>query len=332
LMAGIYAADGDHLSLAATFPHLRAAERAQGGLIRGVLAARRAASSAGTRPRPPFLTPAGGLGELVSALENRLRANGVVIRVGSAAEAVSAVAGGYQLSLADGETLPANAVIIATPSFVAAKLLHGIDAKLAAELAAIPHVSTTIVSLAFRSDQIRRPLDGHGYVIPRVAGGPILACTWSSRKWSGRAPEGWELLRLFIGRAGDGNEELQTADDATLIALARQEIAERLGISAHPSLTRVQRWPRGMPQYVLGHPERVSRIEALLQSHPGLVLAGSGYCGVGIPDCIASGERAATAALSYLHNQGAATKTRRDMAIAGDERFNPLGSSSLTPA
>jgi oxygen-dependent protoporphyrinogen oxidase len=331
LMAGIYAADGDRLSLAATFPQLRDAERAHGGLIRGVLAARRAATST-ANTRPPFLAPVGGLGELVSALETRLRSCGVDIRVGSAAEQVSKTAEGYQVSLANGDVLLADAVIVATPSFGAAKLLDGVDAALAKELDEIPHVSTTIVSFAFRSEQIPHPLDGHGYVIPRVAGGPILACTWLSRKWAGRAPDGWELLRLFIGRAGDGNEALQTADDATLIALARQEIAQRLGISAEPSLKRVQRWPRGMPQYVMGHPERVSTIEAAIRRNPGLVLAGSGYYGVGIPDCIASGERAATATLSYLHNQGASTKTRHDLAIAGEEGFNRLVNSSLTHA
>lgn len=331
LMAGIYAADGDQLSLAATFPQLRAAERAHGGLIRGVLAARRSTSSPTAGTRSPFLAPAGGLGELVSTLEKRLRANGVVMRLGSTAEAVSMFRGGYEVTLANGDVLPADAVIVATPSFVAARLLDGVAATLARELAAIPHVSTTIVSLAFRSDQISHPLDGHGYVIPRVAGGPILACTWSSRKWDGRAPAGWELLRLFIGRAGDGNEVLQTADNAKLIALARQEIATRLGINAEPSLTRVQRWPRGMPQYIMGHPERVSRIESALRGYPGLVLAGSGYSGVGIPDCIASGERAATAALAHIYDQ-AANVTRGNVTITGDKRIDRLGNTSLTHA
>jgi oxygen-dependent protoporphyrinogen oxidase len=331
LMAGIYAADGDQLSLAASFPQLRAAERAHGGLIRGVLAARRSASSPAAGTRSPFLTPAGGLGELVSTLEKRLRAGGVVLRLGSAVKSVSAVNGGYEVRLANADVLSADAVIVATPSFMAARLLDGVEATLARELAAIPHVSTTIVSLAFRSDQIPHPLDGHGYVIPRVAGGSILACTWSSRKWAGRAPAGWELLRLFIGRAGDGNEEVQSADDAKLIALARQEIAARLGINAQPSLTRVQRWPRGMPQYIMGHPERVSRIEAALRGYPGLVLAGSGYSGVGIPDCIASGERAATAVLAHIHNQPA-NDIRGNLTIAEDKRFHRFGDTSLTHA
>jgi oxygen-dependent protoporphyrinogen oxidase len=165
-------------------------------------------------------------------------------------------------------------------------------------LAAIPHVSTAIVTLAYRREEISHPLDGHGYVIPRAEGSPILACTWSSRKWAGRAPEGWELIRVFIGRAGQ--EEVLAADDETLIALAVQEVAARLGVTAPASLTQVRRWPRGMPQYLLGHPERVARIEGTARKHAGLYLAGNAFHGVGLPDCIASGERAADAAAAHL--------------------------------
>jgi oxygen-dependent protoporphyrinogen oxidase len=155
------------------------------------------------------------------------------------------------------------------------------------------------VTLAYRREEIAHPLDGHGYVIPRAEGSPILACTWSSRKWAGRAPEGWELVRVFIGRLGQ--EDILAADDQTLVTLAVQEVSARLGVSAPPSLMRVRRWPRGMPQYVLGHPERVARIEDAVRTHPGLYLAGNAFHGVGLPDCIVSGERAADAAAAHLH-------------------------------
>jgi oxygen-dependent protoporphyrinogen oxidase len=145
------------------------------------------------------------------------------------------------------------------------------------------------VTLAYRKEEIRHALDGHGYVIPRAEGSPILACTWSSRKWAGRAPRGWELIRVFIGRAGQ--EEALAEDDDALVALAVQEAAERLGVTAPASLARVHRWPRGMPQYLLGHPQR---------EHAGLFLAGNAFHGVGLPDCIASGERAADAAAAHL--------------------------------
>jgi oxygen-dependent protoporphyrinogen oxidase len=302
LMAGIYAADGDQLSLAATFPQLREAECRYGGLIKGVLAARRLAPAPVPAPGSQFLTPAGGLGTLVGALETRLREGGATLALGNPATAVTSSGSGFDVRLAAGGVIEANAVIVATPAYAAADLLAELDPVLATELAAIPHASTAIVTLAYRGEEIRHPLDGHGYVIPRAEGSPILACTWSSRKWAGRAPEGWELIRVFIGRAGQ-EEALATGDDA-LIALAVQEVAARLGVTAPASLTRVHRWPRAMPQYLLGHPERIARIEAAQRGHPGLYLAGNAFHGVGLPDCIASGERAADAAAAHLRASG----------------------------
>jgi oxygen-dependent protoporphyrinogen oxidase len=296
LMAGIYAADGDTLSLEATLPQLRHAERQHGGLIRGVLAARGAASAQATAPTSAFLTPKSGLGELVAALEDRLRSGTVDIRTATAAHAVTQTADRFDVALHSGEIVTADALIVATPSFAAADLLAESAPDLASELAAIPHASTAIVTLAYRRAEIPHPLHGHGYVVPRVEGSPILACTWSSRKWAGRAPDGWELIRVFVGRSG---QEAAASSDDALIALARREVATRLGVQAAPSLWRITRWPRGMPQYTLGHPERIGRIEAALGALPGLFLAGNAYRGVGLPDCIASGERAAEEAISY---------------------------------
>jgi oxygen-dependent protoporphyrinogen oxidase len=298
LMAGIYAADGDQLSLTATFPQLREAERRYGGLIKGVLAARRLAPAPVSAPVSPFLTPAGGLGALVNALETRLRDCGVSLVLGNPATALTPSGSGYVVQLAAGGAVRADAVIVATPAYAAADLLAELDPGLATELAAIPHASTAIVTLAYHREEIRHALDGHGYVIPRAERSPILACTWSSRKWAGRAPEGWELIRVFIGRAGQ--EEVLAADDDTLVALAGQEVAARLCVSATAALARVHRWPRGMPQYLLGHPERVARIEAAAREHGGLYLAGNAFHGVGLPDCIVSGERAADAAAAHL--------------------------------
>jgi oxygen-dependent protoporphyrinogen oxidase len=334
LMAGIYAAHGDQLSLAATFPQLRDAERQHGSLIRGVRVAR-AATAALAPAGSAFLTPTGGLGTLVTAIATRLQDGGVTIRTGACAVAVSrgrssplclpllpsppypplpsgpgegrhAVTNdGYVVHLATGETIDADAVIVATPAHVAAGVLRTLDSPLAAELDAIPHASTALVSLAYRREEIPHPLDAHGYVVSRAEGGPVLACTWTSRKWPGRAPDGWELLRVFLGRLG--REAALDQDDAALITLARAELESRLGVRTAPALTRVHRWPRGMPQYVLGHPARIARIETALAAHPGLALAGNAYRGVGIPDCIASGERAA--ALTAAHVRRATVRS-----------------------
>ena len=219
LMAGIYAADGDQLSLAATFPQLREAERRYGGLIKGVLAARRQAPAPVPAPGSAFLTPAAGLDDAsrrVGEAAPGRRSHARTRRPGHSRDARSGSA--FDVRLAAGDSIQADAVIVATPAYAAADLLADLDPVLAAELDAIPHASTAIVTLAYRREEISHPLDGHGYVIPRAEGSPILACTWSSRKWAGRAPEGWELIRVFIGRAGQ--EDVLAADDETLVALA----------------------------------------------------------------------------------------------------------------
>jgi protoporphyrinogen/coproporphyrinogen III oxidase len=198
-------------------------------------------------------------------------------------------ADGYEVALGEGEQLRADGVVLATPAFVNAGLLDKLDPELAEAHASIPYASSVVVTLAFSTDSVT-PLDGYGYVIPRAEGGDVLACTWSSQKWEGRAPEGSALARVYAGRFG--RRDLTDETDDELVALARSELA-LFDVRAEPTLTRVQRWPLGMPQYILGHPGRVERIEALSAEHAGLALAGAAYRGVGIPDCIASGEAAA---------------------------------------
>lgn len=297
LMAGIYAADGDALSLMATFPQLRLAEQTHGSLIRGVLANRKH-SATDQAPKPAFLTPKLGLSQLVEALTERLSLAGVTILTDAPVVSITGSPGAFELELERGPTISTAAVILAVPAFIAGDLVSGLDSALANELRAIPYSSTAIVTFAFRGDHLRHPLDAHGYVVPRAMGGPILACTWSSRKWRHRAPQGWELIRVFLGRTGQ--DDILAADDHALVRVARDELGTRLGIGAPPDLLRVQRWPRGMPQYLLGHRERVKRIEELAGTVPGLFLASNALYGVGIPDAIASGEKAADAVgLSY---------------------------------
>ncbi len=295
LMAGIYAGDGEQLSLTATFPRLREGERAHGGLIRGVLASRAAASRADGAPSlPPFVTPSTGLGTLVDALARELRTAHVKIALGTLVDAVERGASSgsdrYQVQLATGDAIGADGIVVAVPAFAAAALLAGFEADLATALDAIPHASSAIVSLAYPESDIPRALDAHGYVIPRVEGRAALACTWTSAKWRGRAPDGMALIRVFLGRFG---QEPLLADDDALVATARAELQETLGVAVSPALTRVHRWPNGMPQYTMGHLDRLATIERSLAGDPAIALAGAAYRGVGIPDCIESGEAAA---------------------------------------
>jgi protoporphyrinogen/coproporphyrinogen III oxidase len=288
LMTGIYGGDGEQLSLRATFPQLRAIEREHGSLLRGLTA-----TSPEDAP-PPFLSLRGGMDVLVDALRGGFERTEVL--AGRGAGRVTRDGSCYRVRLSDDEALAVDGVVIATPAYVTAELLAELDPELAAIHAEIPYASSVVVSLGYsRADVV--PLDGYGYVIPRAEGGDVLACTWSSQKWEHRAPEECVLVRVYLGRFG-GRDVTSDTDDE-LVAGARAEIAF-LGVSARPVLTCVHRWPLGMPQYVVGHLDRLERIDAGLAAHSGLALAGAAYCGVGIPDCIASGEAAAGSVVRAL--------------------------------
>jgi oxygen-dependent protoporphyrinogen oxidase len=304
LMSGIYAGDGDRLSLQATFPYLRDLELKHGGLVKGALAVRRQRANGKPAPasnRSIFLTPTTGLAEIVEALVDRLQIAGADLRLKTTVARVLPASGendDYLVELADGQTLQVQAVILATPAYVSGDLLVGMDAGLASQLDEIEYVSTATISLGYRKSDLARPLDGYGYVIPREEGRKALACTWTSTKFPHRAPAEHALLRVFVGRAG---QEAQLPwDEEGLLEVAKEELRLTLGITADPVIERVYIWERAMPQYNLGHPERLERIQARLRDWPGLALAGNGYDGIGIPDCIHSGEEAAKGILASL--------------------------------
>lgn len=290
LMTGIYGGDGDQLSLQATFPQLRAIELTHGSVLRGL--------SGPVDDRPPFVSLRGGMSVLVEALAAALERTEA--RTGRAAATVSCDDRGFRVEIADGETVEADGVVLATPAFVTAQLVAELDRELARAHAEIPYASSVVITLAFSRAEVV-PLDGYGYVVPRAAGGDVLACTWSSQKWEHRAPDEAVLLRVYAGRYG--GRDVTRVTNEQLVDLAREEIGF-LGVSAEPFFVRVQRWPLGMPQYVLGHLDRVERIERALRAYPGLAVAGAAYRGVGIPDCIASGEAAAESVARALAGAG----------------------------
>jgi len=283
-MTGIYGGDGEQLSLQATFPNLRLLELEHGSLLRGLLAQ----PPQEANRLPPFVTLRTGMETLIRSLVGGLERTQLV--TGRAAIGLRRSAGGYEVELTGGETLEADGVVIAVPAFAAAEFLTKIDDDLATAHAEIPYASSAVVTLAYRQEDVEHPLDGYGYVVPRAEGSDVLACTWTSSKWEERAPAGRVLLRVYAGRFGGRDVTAESDDD--LVALACEEV-RLLGIEANPGLVRIHRWPLGMPQYVLGHPERVERVENALVGHPGLAVAGAAYRGVGIPDCIRSGEEAA---------------------------------------
>jgi oxygen-dependent protoporphyrinogen oxidase len=197
----------------------------------------------------------------------------------------------WKITTTGGDTLNADAVILATPAHQSARLVTDLDPRLADELRGIPYASSATVSLAYRNDQISRALDGFGFVVPLVEARAIVACTYSSMKYPGRAPEGHVLVRCFVG--GAMQQSLFEQDDDTMVASVRRELRELLGITSEPLLTRIHRHAQAMPQYRVGHLDRMNRIDVCLTQHPGLAVAGNAYRGVGIPDCVHTGEMAA---------------------------------------
>lgn len=290
LVTGIYGGDGAQLSLQATFPQLRALELEHGSVLRGL-----ASRPAPADRFPPFVTLESGMDTLVRTLSKRLEGR-IQAAVGQSAIGLRRTNDGFVVELDGRETFEAESVILAVPAHVAAQLLVHVDRELAELHAGITYASSAIVTLAYREGDVPA-LDGYGYVVPRAEETDVLACTWTSRKWVGRAPEGTVLLRVYAGRFG--GRDVTKGRDRELLDLAREELA-LFGISAEPILKRIHRWPRGMPQYALGHPERLERIDVLLAEHPGLALAGAAYGGVGVPDCIRSGEDAAESVVRAL--------------------------------
>lgn len=298
LVAGIYTADPDQLSLAATMPRFLELERRERSLILVLWRQAHRGQTGGVSGArwSLFVTFAQGMETLVSALAGRLRAGAVRLRAPVRALAHSEKR--WTVVLASGEALPADGVVLAAESHQSARLLRDLDPHLARLLGEVPYASSATVSLGYQREEIPRPLDGFGFVVPRSEGRPILACTFSSVKYPWRAPEGHALLRVFLGGALD--EGVLKEDDESLVAIARGQLAELLGVTGPPALARVHRHPQAMPQYRVGHLEHVATIERCLDAEPGLKLAGSAYRGVGIADCVRSGEEAASRLVEQL--------------------------------
>lgn len=308
LVAGIYIADPDQLSLAATMPRFLELERRERSLILALWRGSRRASAqrngvSGAR-WSLFVTFADGMETLVSAIADRLPAGAV--RLGMPVATLTRSGKRWTVGLASGETLEAEGVVVAAESHQSTRMVRNLNPPLARLLESIPYVSSATVSLGYWCHDILHRLDGFGFVVPRTEQRPILACTFSSVKYPGRAPPGCALLRVFLSGAFD--EGLLKEDDESLVAIARGQLADLLGVTHPPILTRVHRHPAAMPQYRVGHLETVAAIEQCLAAEPGLKLAGSAYRGVGIADCVRSGEEAALAVfdqfrLSTLQSQ-----------------------------
>lgn len=311
LMGGVHAGDPQRMSMASVYPLYWGMECEHGSMTKALLAMRLAARRKGAPPAgSPFVALRSGMASLVMRTAAALQRTDVRLGVG-VRSIEPAPSGCLRLALAGGESLEADAVVLAIPAFDAAALVEPWAPRAAPMLRDIPYASTAVVSLAYRVECLARQLDGTGFLAPRegaLAHGageplPITGCTWSSAKWEGRAPEGIVLMRAFVGYAGR-DREVREHSEAELAEKAHRALAALLGIGGEPVLRRVHRWIDSMPQYEVGHGERLRRIEEGLSGQPSVVLAGSAYRGVGLPDCVRQGREAADRALAACVSEG----------------------------
>jgi oxygen-dependent protoporphyrinogen oxidase len=303
LMGGIYASDPDKLSLSATMPRFLEMERKQRSVIYALWSAQRSRRhEAGSGARwSLFVTPAGGMERFVDAIARRLPEG--CVRPDSRVHTLrfDETQKTWRMMIDRDEAIEAAGVVLATPAYKAADLIAPLASDAAAQLNQISYASTATVSLAFKRADFPKPPESFGFVVPATEKRKIIACTFSSLKYPGRAPEGTILLRAFVG--GSLQPELFSDDDDTMQRSVRSEIANLLGVGAEPILSRIWRHPNSMPQYHVGHEERIERVQATLRPFPSLALAGSAYSGVGISDCVRTGEEAAEAVIQAIGNR-----------------------------
>ncbi|MDY7104161.1 MAG: protoporphyrinogen oxidase [Actinomycetota bacterium] len=297
MVSGIYGGLADRLSLPACFPTMRAMEADHGSLTRAMVSRRRAArrDRRNGRGGPAVGGPAGpsgrlttfrgGTHRLIDRLEER---HGAHIRTSLPISVVTRRDGngdGYEVHSASGEVLAAHRVVVATPAHAAATMLEPLSPALAGPLAQIPYAPIAVVGLGIRRADIDHDLDGFGFLVPPLEERAILGVIWTTSIFADRAPDGYVQLRVMLG--GDGNREVVERSDDELVGAACRELGDVLGLRGEPALTNVHRWRAGIPQFVLGHRERIAAIDAALAEHPGLHLAGNAYDGVGLNDCVA---------------------------------------------
>lgn len=302
LVAGIHAGDPETMSLKSTFPRFIDLEQSHRSIILGMYQRKKQFAHHQSR-YTMFLTLKQGMEKMITALKKALPSE--TISPGQEVIAIEKITGKpsqklrYCLRLGGKKkAMEVDAVVLATPAFVTAKLLQGIAGDICRLLDTIPYCSTATINLAYERSQIGHPLDGYGFVVPRVEKRSIMAATFSSVKFAHRAPQEKVLLRCFVG--GAKNEAIVSWQDDKLLAAVRADMEEILKITGAPLVARINRWPKSMPQYTLGHEEKLSRIEQGLAKHPGLFVTGSAYRGIGISDCVHEAELIAEQCLKFI--------------------------------
>ncbi|MEO6144957.1 MAG: protoporphyrinogen oxidase [Dermatophilaceae bacterium] len=287
LLGGVHAGRATELSARSTVPEIAALATKNRSLYLGLLGLRRHA-----KPKsggPVLVTLAGGLGRLVEALTERLK--DADLRVNSVVRLIASEGDDYRVELADGASISADAVVLATPAFASAQLLADMAPEMAAVLGEVPFVDVATIWLAYPRSTMGRPLDGTGFLVPPEENKFLVGCTWSGAKWPHLADDDIVLIRGMVGRRGD--TRWMSMDDETMVRRVHEELVESMGLTGGPVDQSVQRWPQAMPQYLVGHAGRLAALDARLTHLPRLYLTGASYRGVGIASCVADAERKA---------------------------------------
>ena len=299
LVAGIHTSNPDNMSVLATFPRFVQMEQKSGSLILGMLATmknRPHATLSGPPPKPGapkmtyFMSFKNGMQTLSQACADYIGKES--IRLGAGVKAVEPKDKGYAVILESGETLDTDHVMIASAAYDAAAMVKGFDETLAAQLNKIEWSSSATVSVAFKKEDVKVPLKGFGFIVPRVEGRRVNAATFSSIKWSYRAPDDTVMVRVFVG-GGHHEELVHDLDDSGMVKMVLEELDAIVGLKANTHFSKVYRWHKGMPKYTVGHLDRITLLDRMLSTHPGLHLIGCSYKGIGIGDCVHEAQVAA---------------------------------------
>jgi protoporphyrinogen/coproporphyrinogen III oxidase len=299
LLSGIYAGDIDQMSLMSTFPQFYEVEQKYRSLILGMKKT--------TPPKPKtqgsndnkkggFLTFKSGLQSFAEAIEAKLDPNSIL--KGHRVDNITKVNNHYELYLNNGETLAADCIVAATPHKITQSMFS--DYRFFDPFKSVPSTSVATVALAFPEEAIKTDIDGTGFVVSRNGDYSITACTWTHKKWVHSTPKGKVLLRCYVGRAGD--ETIVDLSDDRIIKIVLDDLSRTMDIGMQPEFAVVSRWKNSMPQYTVGHKQRLETIRKHIKSElPGVFLASSSFGGVGLPDCIDQGEEAVKGVLEYLN-------------------------------
>ncbi|WP_164215049.1 protoporphyrinogen oxidase [Virgibacillus sp. YIM 98842] len=295
LLSGIYAGDIDDMSLMATFPNFYNLEQKHRSLIKGLQETMPPPKKTGGKKPGMFFSFKEGLEVFVKEIEKKL--DNVKVNVNTAVDHIEKKGNFYHLLLSNGEAAKADAIIMATPHYTLPKIFS--QYEFLKTLNEIPSTSVANVAMAFDKSAIKKDIDGTGFVVSRNSDYRITACTWTHKKWPSTTPDGKVLLRAYVGRPND--QEVVNYSDEEITDIVLKDLRKTMKIKKKPEFSVVSRWKNAMPQYTVGHNERISAIrEEAARSIPGVFLTGSSYEGVGIPDCIGQGEQTVREVLAYL--------------------------------